>query len=87
MAKHVKVQLNPAGMRALLRDPSVTDLERRGRAIAARADSSLSAPGHSVDVHIGSNRARVIVKAETREARAAEASRRNLAFAVDAGRG
>lgn len=84
VAKRVEIKLNPAGMRQLLRDPSVAGLERRARAVAARADSSLSAPGHSVEVHVGPNRARAIVKTTSTEARVAEARRRNLAFAVNA---
>lgn len=85
--KRVEIKLNRAGMRDLLRDPQVAGLESRARAVAARADSSLSAPGHSVEVHVGANRARAVVKTASNEAMAAEASRRNLAFAVNAARG
>lgn len=84
--KRVEIKLNPAGMRALLRDPAVTNLEARGRAIAARADSTLGSPGHSVEVHVGANRARAVVKTSTMEARHAEATRRNLTVSIGAGR-
>lgn len=86
MAKNVKITVHSAGVRELLRDPSVAGLARRAQAIAARADASLSQPGHEVIIHIGRERARAIVKTSTMEARHAEATQRNLSFAIDAGR-
>lgn len=85
MAK-VKVKLNSGTARRILRDPSITDLEQRARRIAARADSNLGAPGHEVRMHVGINRARAVVVTVSNEAKAAEGSRRNLSFALQAGR-
>ncbi len=87
MAK-VKIQLNIPAVRALRTGaPIQAELRARADRIAARADGSLSRPGHEVITHVGANRARAIVKTVTAEAKAAEASRRNLSFAINAGKG
>jgi hypothetical protein len=78
----VVVKINHNGVRELLRSPEVlADLERRARAIAAAAG-----PGMVVDSEIGPNRARASVRTGTFAARHAEATRRALSRALDAGR-
>jgi hypothetical protein len=77
-----RVKLNSRGMRALLRSPEMlADLERRAARIATAAG-----PGHEVEGSIGRNRARAAVITATAEARIAEAKRRTLTRAIDAGR-
>lgn len=79
---NVTIKLNRKGMRSLLRSQAVLgDLERRAAAIAAAAG-----PGHVAEGDIGRNRARAAVITATVEARVAEAKRRNLTRAIDAGR-
>jgi hypothetical protein len=82
MARNVIIKLNPAGVRALLRDPAVrADLEARGRRIAAAAGS-----GHEVETQQGRTRTRVTVRTESFAAMEREARRRSLTRAIDAGR-
>jgi hypothetical protein len=74
---------NRKGIRALLKHPDVlADLERRARAVAARAGG-----GHIVDSGMQKNRARAAVITQTAAARRAEAEERNLTRAIDAARG
>jgi hypothetical protein len=78
----IKVKLNRAGARALLKHPGVVaDLANRGERIARAAG-----PGMESDTHIGRARARATVRTATNEARRAEASGRRLTAAIDAGR-
>lgn len=78
----VRVQVNGKAVRDLLRSPEVQeDLRGRARRIAAAAG-----PGHRVDTDVGRNRARAAVITDTFEARHAEATRRTLTRAIDAGR-
>lgn len=78
----VRMRLNRAGIRALLRSDEIADdLERRGRQIAAAAG-----PGHEVERWAGRNRARITVRTATADARADEAEHRTLSRAFDAGR-
>lgn len=78
---NVRVVLNRAGMRELLRSPEVlADLERRGYAIAAAAG-----PGHRVESQVGSTRARVAVITDTFDAARNEAINRTLTSAIGAG--
>lgn len=78
----VRVKVNRAAIRALLKSPEVADdLDRRARRIASAAGT-----GFEVDSRIGSNRARSSVRTETFEARRAEATGRSLTRAIDAGR-
>lgn len=83
MPTQVRVKVNRAGVRALLRSPEVTnDLQRRASRIAAQAGE-----GMAVNVSKGSQRSRAEVVTETFEAMRREASDRALSRAVDAGRG
>ena len=78
----VRVVLNRAAVRALLRSPEVkADLERRARSISAAAG-----PGNEVESEVGINRARAAVVTETVEAMLNEAKNRTLTRALDAGR-
>lgn len=83
MAKStVRITMNKPNIRKLLRSPEMlADLERRAERIAAAAG-----PGFEVDSEVGPNRARAAVIARTGEARHAEATRRALTQAIDAGR-
>lgn len=82
MAKQVRIVMNRDGARALLKSPGVkADLERRARAIAARAGE-----GHIVDSRVGKTRARASVVTSTADARRREATDRNLLKSLDAGR-
>lgn len=88
MAASVKVKLNRAAVRELLRSSEVeADLLRRAQAIAATADGIASDPGgHHADSVIGRNRARAAVATVTAKAREAEAKDRALTRSLDAGR-
>lgn len=79
----VRIEMNGAGIRKLLADAGVQrDLERRGERIAAAAGDGFDAVPDP-----GRKRARVVVLTQTAEAMEAEATRRALTRAVDAGRG
>lgn len=81
----VKIELNGAGVRTLLRSEGVLqDLVRRGEAIANAAGGY---PDFTVNASIGRNRARVHVVAETFKAKHGEAKNKVLTRAIDAGRG
>lgn len=77
----MRVELNRATVRDLLRDPSVTDLAARAGRIAEAAG-----PGMEASVTIGRNRAHASVRTATWPARYAEARERKLSRAIDAGR-
>ena len=78
-----KIKLNGAGFVALLQGPEVqADLKRRARRIALAAGPGMVAE----NVRLSRKRARVTVKTATPEARKAEAERRALTQAIDAGR-
>lgn len=82
MATEVRLELNRAGMAALLKSEEVqADLRRRAQAIAAAAGE-----GMDVDVRVGATRARASVRTGTDEARRAEATDKTLTAALDAGR-
>lgn len=82
MATPVKIELNSAGVKALLRSPEIlADLRARAERIAAAAGE-----GFEADSMIGRSRARADVFTETFAARRAEATGRALTRAVDAGR-
>lgn len=82
MAGTVRVVLNSAGVRALLRSEAVrADLERRAKAIAEAAGE-----GFVAESRITGLRARASVRTDTADARAAEATDRALTRAIDAGR-
>lgn len=82
MAQRIRVQLNRAGVRELLRSSEVrADLERRASAIARAAGD-----GMETDSEVGPNRARASVRTATSEAVKAEAEHRSLTSAIDAGR-
>lgn len=78
----VRVQLNRAAVRQLLRSTEVqADLKRRGEAIAA-----VAGPGHEVVSTVGRNRARTTVRTVTPQASIAEQAHKNLTNALKAGR-
>jgi hypothetical protein len=75
-------ELNSAGMEELLRSEDIRhDLERRARNIATSAG-----PGMSSSSTRGRRRAVAMAWTDTPEAMVAEATRRSLTRAVDAGR-
>lgn len=79
----VRIKLNSAGIRKLLRSDDVRhDLERRAEAIAAAAGKGMEA-----DSQTGTNRASATVWTDTPGAMSAEARSRALTRAIDAGRG
>lgn len=81
----VRIQLNRAGVRQLLRSEEVqADLLRRAEQIAAAAGGE--AAGFETSVVVGRNRARASVITATAEAMVAEARDRTLTRAIDAGR-
>lgn len=80
--KGLRIELNRAGVRALLTSASVAeDLTDRGNRIAAAA-------GDGVEVQATRNRDRavVFVRTDTFDAKRAEAEDRALTTAIDAGR-
>ena len=80
----IRVKINSAGARAILRSAKVqADLERRGRAIAAAAGGG---DDFEVETRVGANRVRTSVRTATHEGRKAEAEDRALTRAIDAGR-
>lgn len=82
MSALVRIKLNHAAVRALLRGPEVqAELKKRADRIAAAAG-----PGHDVDIYVGRNRARADVATETFAAMRAEATERRLSRSLDAGR-
>lgn len=82
MATKVRLEMNSAGFRALLRSPQVlADVDRRAQAIADRAG-----PGMEATSRVGPNRARASVRTATAEAKRAEATDKALTRALDAGR-
>jgi hypothetical protein len=83
VAEKIRVEVNSAGIQALLKSAEVqADLEARARKIAAAAGEGMEASSR-----IGKTRARASVITATRKARLAEATDRALTKALDAGRG
>lgn len=87
MAAKIRLELNHAGFQAILQSQAVMDdLVARGQRIQAAA-------GPEFDLHsgvrrlLGASRARVIVAANSREARELEATDKSLTSAIGAGRG
>ncbi|MFD9949687.1 hypothetical protein ACFWYW_55625 [Nonomuraea sp. NPDC059023] len=86
----VRVVLNPAGMRELLRSkPVERDLLRRGKQVAAAAEA-IGVEPHEGDVDyyaessVGSTRARCVVVADHPGAQGQEEKYRTLGTAIDA---
>lgn len=78
----LRIKLNPAGVRALLRSPEVqADLLKRGARIASAAG-----PDHEVETTLGRNRARVTVRTTSDAAAIAEQAHKTLTDAIDKGR-
>lgn len=78
----VRVDMNPKGVRALLRSPDlVADLRRRADRVARAAG-----PGHVAEVDIEGTRVSAVVIAATVEANLREQRERNLTRAIDAAR-
>ncbi|UXE05158.1 hypothetical protein SEA_JAMUN_11 [Arthrobacter phage Jamun] len=81
-SKVTRIEFLSPGFRAALNSPQVrADLLRRGSAIAGRAGAGF------IVKFSPSDRARVIVAANTRAARKAEAKDKALTSAIGAGRG
>lgn len=80
----VRIEVNPAGIRELLKSEEVrADLAARAHRIASAAGGE---PDYEVDVRQGSTRARASVRTATFEAILDEARNRTLSGALDAGR-
>lgn len=83
------IRLNSAGVAEILKSQRVhDDLQRRAAAIAkaANGDAGIT-DGFLSAADIGQNRARAAVFTATAEAMVAEATKRSLTRALDAGRG
>lgn len=83
MAEKFRVEINSAGIQALLKSGEVEAL------LLAKAQRIAAAAGAGVEAgsRIGKTRARASVITATRAARKAEAENRSLTKAIDAGRG
>ena len=83
MAEKIRIEINSAGIQALLKSSEVQEL------LKAKADRIAAAAGEGMEVtsRIGATRARASVVTATRAARKAEAEDRALTTAIDAGRG
>lgn len=82
MAKSIRVEINRAGVEALLKSKEVQDdLLRRAEAIAAAAG-----PGMEASVRVGKTRARASVRTADLESILEEARHKALTNAIDAGR-
>lgn len=90
MAQQIRIEINQAGVRALLQSQEVqADLQRRANAIAQAAGGEEAGFEASVVVREGSSklgRAMGFVTTTTAAARRAEAEDRTLTRAIDAGR-
>jgi hypothetical protein len=84
MAEQIRVEINDAVARELLKSPEVQgDLRRRAQRIAASAGKGT----YDVTSSMTPTRARVSVGTADQAARQAEATDRTLTRALDAGRG
>lgn len=83
MAEKIRVEVNSAGIQALLKSDEVLSF------LKAKADLIAAAAGEGMEAssRIGKTRARASVITATRAARLAEAQDRSLTRALDAGRG
>ena len=80
----VKVEVNPAGLWALIKGPEVQgDLVDRAYRIAEAAGG---APDYEVETRVGATRARASVRTASYQAMRDEATDRTLLRALDAGR-
>jgi hypothetical protein len=83
VAEQIRIEVNSAGIQAILKSEEVQALlEAKAQRIAAAAGD-----GFEVSSRIGATRARASVITATRAARKAEAVDRVLTSAIDAGRG
>lgn len=83
MAESIRVELNAAGVQAILNDQQVAgDLLRRGQAVASAAGDGFEAVAQTRRT----GRAAVIVVTSTAAAKRAQARDRVLNTALDAGR-
>lgn len=89
MASDIRVEINPAGARAVMNSQGVqNELLRRAMNIADAAESvSGSGVTYAADVQPGRNRAHALVKTTDRHSRASNAKHNSLLKALDAGRG
>lgn len=85
---NLRIEINRAGLREILRSPGVQrDLEQRARRIATAADAAANDPGgHRVVTEVGPNRARAAVITGTPKSMYKEATQRTLTRSIDAGR-
>jgi hypothetical protein len=79
----IRIDVNDAGIRALLKSPEVQAM------LKAKADriAAAAGPGMEATSWAGRTRARASVITATAKARRAEATNRSLTRAIDAGRG
>lgn len=83
MAEKIRVEVNSAGIQAVLKSDEVQAL------LKAKADRIAATAGEGMEAtsRVGKTRARASVVTATRKARLAEATDRALTKALDAGRG
>lgn len=83
MAEKIRIEINSAGIQALLKSEEVQSL------LMAKAQRIAAAAGEGMEASsmVGKTRARASVITATRAARKAEAVDRSLTKAIDAGRG
>lgn len=83
----IRLDLNTKGVNQVLTREVKPDIERRARAVAARASAGMTDPaGMTVVDASDARRCRFIVLTTTTEAKRAEANDRRLTAAIDAGR-
>lgn len=83
----MKIKLNSAGVRQLLRVEVRDDIEARAKRVADQAGAGLDDPAGMTVIEAGDDRrARYIVLTTTAEAVSAEATQRVLTAAMDAAR-
>jgi hypothetical protein len=84
MATDIRIEVNQAGIRELLKSEEVrADLSARAHRIAAAAGGE---PDYEVDVRQGATRARASVRTATFDAILDEGRNRTLSASLDAGR-
>lgn len=84
MVTKVRISRNSSGFRELMSSAEMqADLEARAERIATAAGG---APDFEAEVSVGRDRAHAFVKTANNEGRRAEAERRALTRAIDAGR-
>lgn len=86
--KSIRVVLNKPNIGRMLKsDELVNAMLPYGERMKAAADAGSGDDGHEVRVLYGRDRASIIVATVSDDAKRAEADRRNLTSAIEAGRG